>query len=63
MVSMTKDTEDTNFVKYETIKVPDDVGGDHAGKNVYRDGDALYFQGTTEAVASSRVTDGMKAVL
>jgi subtilisin-like proprotein convertase family protein len=50
MVSMTKDSEDTNFVKYETLTVPEGVGGDHAGKHAYRDGDAYYFQGTTEKV-------------
>mgnify|MGYP000217848061 CR=1 FL=1 len=45
-VSMTKGSANTNNVQYEMLKVPDNDGGPHAGKNVFREGDNYFVEGS-----------------
>ncbi|MCP4502437.1 MAG: hypothetical protein GY822_20995 [Deltaproteobacteria bacterium] len=52
-VSMTKKSEASNDVKYEMLKVPDDAGGEDAGKNVYREGKKFFFEGTRTEVPAA----------
>jgi subtilisin-like proprotein convertase family protein len=54
VVSMVKDSESTNNVRYETIKVAADAA-EHAGEHVYRDGDKYFFEGTGAEVSADLV--------
>lgn len=55
VVSMTKDSEKANAVRYETLQIPEGAAGEHAGKFVYRDGDKHYFEGTGAEVPAELV--------
>lgn len=56
VISMTKATETSNAVRYETLQIPESAGGDHAGKFVYRDGDKHFFEGTGDEVPADLTT-------
>lgn len=53
VVSMTAGSATANQVSYETLQLPAAAGGPNAGRQVYRDGTQLFFQGTrTELTAA-----------
>ena len=53
VVSMTAGSATSNQVSYETLQLPAAAGGPNAGRQVYRDGTQLFFQGTrTELTAA-----------
>jgi len=53
VISMTVGSDTANNVRYETLKIPQSAGGANAGRNVYRDGTQLFFEGTrTELTAA-----------
>ena len=55
ILSMTKASEGSNSVSYETLQVPANAGGEHAGKFVYRDGDKFFFEKSNTAVPADLV--------
>jgi hypothetical protein len=55
VVSMKKGAENSNSVAYETLQVPAQPAGDHAGKFVYRDGDKHFFEGTNKEVPADLI--------
>lgn len=55
IVSMAKGSESGNNVSYETLQVPEQPAGEHAGKFAYRSGDKHYFEGTQIEVPADLV--------
>lgn len=56
VVSMVESTEKSNRVRYETLQLPEGVGGENAGKFVYRDGKDYFVEGSTTKLDQSLVS-------
>ena len=55
VVSMVEGSEKSNRVSYETLRLPESIGGEHAGKHVYREGSDYFFEGSSDKVEAELV--------
>lgn len=56
VASMTRDSDGTNFVAYETLQIPAAHGGPNAGRFAFRDGNDHFVEGTRTALSAAEVS-------
>ena len=55
IVSMVESTEKSNRVQYETLRLPENLDSDKAGKYVYRDGKDYFIEGQPDKLSADLV--------